>query len=663
MEIVYRNTNLKDLGMKIGLEFHQQIKAPYSDMSESPYDSRIYGSKLFCQCPAVIREEKPDVHFLRSLRAVSGETGQIDTAALFEHKRSKAVRYHGYSDSTCSVEYDAEPIHKINSEAVRIAMLAACQLFNMNPVSEILPVRKIIVDGSNVAGFQRTMLVATGTPDSYITINGNRIHLDTLILEEDSAKAYNDPEIEENSLTRSYTLDRLGIPLLEITTAPDIKNPDEVIAVASHIGTLLRLTNSMKRGQGTIRQDLNVSIKDGVRTEIKGVQELQQLSLLAKNEALRQNSLTYLIERLRQEVKNSVDFEEPILDLSSIFEQTECKRIVEGRKRGKQVYGLKIVGLHSFIGFELFQDYRLGSELSGRIKIATGLGGLFHSDELPKYGITEEEIAKIKEGLECKENDAFLLFVCSEEQAENAGSTVIDFLQTLHKSGLIPEVRQAKPDGKTDFLRPIPGSNRMYPETDALPIEVTEKMIKEAKDVEIESFEERKERYVQEYKLSSQLAEELVLHPDNQLFEDLCKQTQASPVVIAVTILETTVALQRSNIQTENIKPEHYQDIFSLLSQGMFDSKSIPEILTKLSSQPDLAIKKIIKELNLELLSQERVEEIVSEVIQENLEIIEQRKHAAKGLLMGLCMKRIDKKASGKIVASLLDKQIKQYLD
>jgi len=236
-----------EIVMKAGLEIHQQLDT----------------GKLFCRCPSILRQDKPDWIVKRKLHAVAGESGKVDVAAKHETEKDKEFVYEGYRDSCCLVEYDEEPPHQIDQEAlkigVQVALLLNCEIL---PISQIM--RKTVVDGSNTSGFQRTLIIAR---DGFVESSQGRVGIQSVCLEEDAARI-----VEQKAGQNIYRLDRLGIPLIEIATAPDIYSPEQVKEVALKLGEILRACK-VKRGIGTIRQDLNISTKNHPRVEIKGFQD------------------------------------------------------------------------------------------------------------------------------------------------------------------------------------------------------------------------------------------------------------------------------------------------------------------------------------------------------------------------------------------------------
>ncbi len=305
MELEYNK-----LGFKCGIEVHQQLE----------------GKKLFCDCKTINSDKEPDVKFERRLRAVAGETGEIDIAAKHEMQKGKKFIYEADSEDTCMVEYDEEPPHEINKEALETTLKVAL-LLNAKIVDEIQVMRKTVVDGSNVSGFQRTALVAQ---DGFIETSLGKVKIPTICLEEEAAQ-----KIEEGKDFVKYRLDRLGIPLIEIATDSDIQNNEHAKEVAAYIGMVLRSVG-VKRGIGTIRQDVNVSINKGARTEIKGFQELKSIPKVIENEINRQLSAIKQGKKLDKEVRKvepdfTTSFLRPLSGAARLYPETDVKPVKIGK--------------------------------------------------------------------------------------------------------------------------------------------------------------------------------------------------------------------------------------------------------------------------------------------------------------------------------------------
>ena len=469
----------KEIGLKVGLEIHQMLNTR---------------SKLFCACPTVLRTDEPHFFFLRRLRPTRSELGEMDPAALFEFKKGVSYRYEGYEDGICLVEMDEEPPHDLNREALEIALIISLMLKSM-PVDELHVMRKIVIDGSNTTGFQRTALLAIG---GEINVAGKNVPIQTICLEEDAAR-----KIGEDKKVRQvvYRLDRMSIPLIEIATAPVINTPEEAEKVAFKIGQLLRISGRVKRGLGTIRQDLNVSIRNGARIEIKGVQELGLISKIVEYEVLRQLKLLEIKKELENRGIRREMIKDDFVDVTEIFAETKSKIARRIIRKGGRALAVKLPGFKGLIGMEIQPGRRLGTEFADRARYWAEIGGIFHSDELPSYGITLEEVNKVKEVLKCDKDDAFVLVFEEWKKAVKALNAVIERARDVLE-GVPEETRGANPDGTTRFLRPMPGKARMYPETDIKPIRISEGYIEKLKRMLPEPPEAKYEKMVKVYRLS-----------------------------------------------------------------------------------------------------------------------------------------------------------------
>jgi len=291
----------EELGLKCGLEIHQQLDT----------------NKLFCNCPSLLRQDEPDFTVKRKLHAVAGESGEVDVAAAYQVALDKDFVYQGY-DSVCLVELDEEPPHEIDQDALKIVLQIAV-LLNAKIFSLTQIMRKTVVNGSNTSGFQRTVLVAR---DGYVDTKYGRVGIESICLEEDSAR-----EMGREGNDVMFRLDRLGAPLIEIATAPDIKDPKQAKEVALYIGNLLR-SCKIKRGLGTIRQDVNVSIAKGTRVEIKGVQKPELIEKSVEKEAERQLKIVNSKKEVKSEVRKvlhngETDFLRPMPGAARMYPETD----------------------------------------------------------------------------------------------------------------------------------------------------------------------------------------------------------------------------------------------------------------------------------------------------------------------------------------------------
>ena len=333
----------EELNFKCGIEIHQQLET----------------HKLFCDCPSQLRDDPHDISIKRKLRPVPGEEGEIDIAAKYETKKDMEFTYEGYSDSTCAVEFDEEPPHNVNDKALD-TVLQICKLLNCVIVDEIQVMRKTVVDGSNTSGFQRTMLVGYG---GYLKTSYGKVGIDSVCLEEDSARRVGRVLSGKKEKSLVFRLDRLGIPLVEIATPPDIKNPKQCKEAAEQLGMILRSTGRVKRGLGTIRQDVNVSIKNGTRVEIKGFQDIKSMPEVIEKEVKRQSRVKVKAEVRNANPDGTTSFLRPMPGASRMYPETDVKPVLITPKR------LKEIELPELIDVKILRHQKMGlsAELSRSI--------------------------------------------------------------------------------------------------------------------------------------------------------------------------------------------------------------------------------------------------------------------------------------------------------
>ncbi|UCC59118.1 MAG: Glu-tRNA(Gln) amidotransferase subunit GatE [Candidatus Bathyarchaeum sp.] len=629
--------NYSKIGLKAGLEIHQQL------------DTR---EKLFCSCEPQLFKEEPEFTFLRRLRPTQSELGQVDPAALFEFQKGTRILYEANNETACLVEMDEEPPHDLNREAVETSLIAALMM-NAKPVDEIHVMRKTVIDGSNTTGFQRTCVVAL---NGEIDIKGKKVPIQHVSLEEDAARKTG----KEGQLIR-YRIDRLGIPLIEVTTAPVIYSPEEAEETASAIGRILRATRRVRRGLGTIRQDLNVSIRDGALIEIKGVQELELVSQVIENEVKRQLGLLEVRDELKKRGVKREDIIEDFVDVTSVFKQTKCKVIAKALKQNNPVLAVRLTGFAGLLKRELALGMRLGAELAGIARFWGRVGGIFHTDEMPAYGVTVEEVNQLGQLLKKKSMDAVVFVTDTSENATDALKAVTERAKVALE-GVPEETRAANPDGTTKYMRPRPGAARMYPETDVPPIQLTKDYLDELRSRLPELPEQMMKRMMAEYKLNRKLAKQILNSEYLDLFESLGKETKVSPTVIAVAFTETLKALKRDGINVEAITDKQFRELFSLVGSGKTAKESILEILTWLASHEEATADDALNSLGLGMISQKELEKLVDDVIEKNRELIEARGKGALGPLMGIIMKKARGRVKAEVVSGILKRRLEESL-
>ncbi|MCU4971370.1 Glu-tRNA(Gln) amidotransferase subunit GatE [Halobacteria archaeon AArc-m2/3/4] len=614
----------EDLGLVAGLEIHQQLDT---------------ATKLFCNCPTELRDpDESTRRFTRYLHPTRSELGEIDDAALEESKVDREFEYLAY-DTTCLVEEDDEPPHRLDDEALE-TVLEIAQLMAMSPVDQANVMRKLVVDGSNTSGFQRSTLIAT---DGEIETEEGPVGIEDLLLEEESAQ-----RVEETDDGVRYSLDRLGIPLVEIGTSPDIRSPEQARDAAARIGMLLRSTGKVKRGLGTIRQDVNVSIAEGARVEIKGVQSLDDIDDIVRTEVGRQTELVEIRDELEARDAAVGDPQ----DVSEVFADTDSGVIGGALDGGGSVMAVPLAGFDGLVGREIAPDRRLGTEFSDHAK-RHGAGGIFHTDELPAYGVTSEEVDALRDAVGATEDDAVAIVAAATDVASSSIEAVAERARTALE-GVPEETRGANDDGTTRYLRPLPGAARMYPETDVPPVEPDPSEVAEP-----ELLTAKVERYQAEYDLDAGLAEQVAYGKFMPLFEDLVADG-TDPTLAATTLESTVTELRRDDVPVENLTATHFEQVLGMATAGDLPNEGIPDLLSALATDPSRSAEEAAEAAGLGSAAEDEVREAVLEVVERNEGQVEQEGMQAFSGLMGECMGALRGKADGDLVSELLREEIQK---
>ena len=628
--------SIEETGVKVGLEIHQQLNT---------------NKKLFCNCTPIESDEYTK-KFQRKLRAVKSELGEYDPAALFEKSKSKTIIYYANSQSSCLVEEDEEPPHRLDQDAKNLALIIASSL-KSNIFSEIYPMRKTVIDGSNTTGFQRTLLISQG---GFIDVEGNKIEVQSICLEEDAAKL-----IGDKGSIREYSLDRLGVPLVEIALEPVEGNPSQIKKIALSLGKLLRSTKKVTRGIGSIRQDVNVSVRDGgAVVEVKGVQQLDQLEKIVAYEAKRQHGLVKIAQKLKNSKFEQVA-KDSVREITDDWKGCKSKIIQKALKDNSIIKALKIRNFAGMFGYSPYQEIRLGKEIGQLVKFY-GIGGVFHSDELPNYGIEEKDIEIVKDLLKIDENDAFLIIAAPPTKIDFAIESIINRINYASK-GVPAETRLATPNGDTVFLRPRPGASRMYPETDVPPIVITKEELEVAKRNIPKSWDESLKEIQEKYGLNLQLAEQIFDSQYIDLFEKISSETQINPTFVASMLCSTITNLERNGLNSKLLTNNEIEKTFRYLQNGKITKESIEIIFENIMAGKSISLDDAIKNTSVETLDEAKLVEIIEKITNENKGIIENQKERAIGPLMGIAMKNLRGKASGEMINKLLLENIKKILE
>lgn len=618
----------KNYELKVGLEIHQQLAS---------------STKLFCNCNG-FNVNGNEVYFKRILRPTQSELGKTDPAALFESKKSKQMNYIADTNTSCLVEADEEPPHEISQEALDIA-LTISYLLGSEPVDEIHVMRKLVIDGSNTTGFQRTVIIATG---GELHVQDLTVPVLSISLEEDASRIIN-----KNKEESTYSLDRLSIPLIEITLAPMKFKKEETEKIALTLGRLMRTTGKVARGIGTIRQDVNISIDGKNIIEVKGVQQLNILTDIIEFENQRQSNLIKIKEKLIERGIKEDNFNIKSTEITNIFNNTNSKLIKKVLEGNGKIIAIKAPKFRGLIGKEDHKGTRLGRDISSLVKFF-GFGGIFHSDELPNYGITEDECKRVTDKLENEKDDGFIILTGDAENMDVAVKSIENrLLQCI--IGIPAETRMPTEDGMTNFMRPRPGSARMYPETDIIPVKIYEEKRIAIKESLPRSYEEQIDNYKQNIGLNDKLSVQIFDSRYKGLFEKLIKEVNIPANYIAAQLTETMIKLSRNKLDVTRITDIELGKIFKEIESGIIAKESFETIIEDMCRN-DKKIDEIINEMKENRLTDKDIEKIILKIIDMKKEIIKEKGNDSFSILMGEAMKQLRGKVDGKIVSDKIQK-------
>ena len=624
--------------LKVGLEIHQQLGSK---------------NKLFCDCK-IIDSNEYDFTFKRNLRPTQSEMGSYDQAALFESKKIKTVKYQSSKNANCLIESDEEPPKMVNNEALELVLTISLAL-NCTIEDELHVMRKIVIDGSNTTGFQRTILVGR---NGFLEVEGVRVGIQSVCLEEDAARIINEDKKEDEN--KAYSLDRLGIPLIEIALEPISNSPIFVTNVAQTVGRLLRSTKKVTRGLGSIRQDVNISTEDGPVVEVKGVQQLSQLPLVIEYERMRQDALNQIANELKKRKIDESSFIDNVTDVTQLLSKSSSKVVKKILTGDSRFTAFILRGFKGILSFEPYPAIRLGKELGDLVKVY-GIGGIFHSDELPNYGITPEDVESITTVLRMDKNDAFVLI---GGPTKSLNTVLFELFTRIKKafSGVVPETRSARLDGVTVFSRPKPGSSRMYPETDIPYISIAKGKLKQLSQDTPQPWNQIIDQICKKYTINKTLAENIFDSKYFSLFEKVVSHTSISPSFVISKLTEDLVSMEREGYDSSILSEDVLYCLFTELDNSRITKESIPLVIEKLLKNESRDVDEIISSFGTESISEEYVDETISKIIHENATVISQKGLDSVGLLMGRCMEVLRGKIDGEKVNKKLMAKLTEYL-
>ncbi len=549
------------IGFKSGLEIHQQL---------------LTDKKLFCRCPAGKYSEVYDAEIIRHMRPTLSELGEYDGTALMEFKTKKDITYRIKRETVCTYEMDDTPPFLINEEALDIALTIGL-LMNCAIVDELHIARKQYLDGSIPTGFQRTAIFGL---NGEIPFKDRAISITQMSIEEDSCR-----EVSDQGHSRIYLTDRLGMPLIETVTGPDMQTPQEVAEVAHICSRLVRSTQLVRRGSGAAREDVNVSVEGGTRIEIKGVPKIGRIPLLTYNEAMRQWNLLRLRDELNKRGITKETFTSKSEDITKVIKKTDYLPLRNAIDEGSVIKCVVLNGYAGLLHWQTQTDTYFSREISDRVRVIaclTKIPNIIHSDSKGD-NISSAEWSNIKKYVNATDNDSLVLVWGNEQDTETAVKE-INIRAREATIGVPSETRQALRDGTNGFERILPGADRMYPDTDLPPTQIKrEKLEKLSKNIP-ERYWDREEWY---YSLGipKDVIPDLAISKFAELFKYLVVELNINPTLAAVTLIQFPKRLKKKNLDLSLMDEKMILRIFKTYREGILPKDSI---LTAL----ELSIKK-----------------------------------------------------------------------
>jgi glutamyl-tRNA(Gln) amidotransferase subunit E len=585
------------------------------------------------------------------MRPTLSELGEYDGTALMEYKTKKEIIYQINHDSVCTYEMDDTPPFEINQKALDIALQIGI-LLNYKLVSEIHIARKQYLDGSIPAGFQRTTIVGI---DGWISFKNRKIGLIQLGLEEDACR-----EISDIGHQRVFLTDRLGMPLIEMVTYPDMRTPQEVAQVANILRWSVRASGNMRNGIGAARQDVNVSIAGGTRIEIKGVYRIPLIPHLIYNEVLRQYSLLKIRDELKHRGISTDNFQANSKDVTHLLSNTSWDPIRRALKRDEKIYCVNLKGWRGILSYPVQTGKVFSREISDRVRV---IACLTRQPNILTSESREETIDsyiwhKISKTIRANNKDAQILVWGDDQDLKTAVKEIISRAREA-TLGVPSETRQALIDGTNGFERILPGPNRMYPDTDLPPLDISEERINHVGKNVPKALWVREKEYRQ-MGVPEHLIILVAASPQAVLFESLVASSGISPVKITRFLFEKIKAWERKNLPTQKLNETIWNTIFNRAKNQPALLEKLEEIIEAYISSDNFDIESELSKYIPPKISEQDIKEICVKIIHDELPkniSLEKRERFLMGKIMEQCRGHIP----GRIVRELTVQCLKDY--
>ena len=612
------------VGFKSGLEIHQQL---------------LTTKKLFCRCPAGLYSDSYNAEILRHMRPTLSELGEYDGTALMEFKTKKEIIYQINRSTVCTYEMDDTPPFELNTDALDIALEVGL-LYGCIMVDEIHIARKQYLDGSIPTGFQRTTIVGV---DGSIPYKDRRINIVQLGLEEDACR-----EVSDVGHRRVYLTDRLGMPLIETVTAPEMRTPQEVADVANILRKLVRSTGKVRTGPGAARQDVNVSVTGGTRIEIKGVPRIPNIPLLTYNEAMRQFNLLQLRDELHRRGITRETFSSKTDEVTRLLRKTRYQPLKTAISEGLLVSCVLLRGFKNLLRWQTQTDTYFSREISDRVRVIaclTTLPNILHSDS-PSETLASSEWQMLKKAAGATEEDTIVI-VWGNKQDVTAGAAEIIIRAKEATIGIPSETRQALRDGTNGFERILPGPDRMYPDTDLPPRRITLAHLSQIKASVPVPFWEN-EAWYRMLSIPDDVIGPLSFSPYASLFATAVKDWKLPPTLTAVTLIQLPKRVAKKIKRRVSFSLEHMRELLAAYKDGMLAKEGFPGIMLQLAAGREF------RHAALSHTSDEELAALIDRTRREFSGITLRHADQAHDVLMGMVMKKVRGRVDGRIVSEKL---------
>jgi glutamyl-tRNA(Gln) amidotransferase subunit E len=605
------DADYETVGFKSGLEIHQQL---------------LTAKKLFCRCPAGQYSDQYDA-----------ELGEYDGTALMEFKTKKDIIYRIHRNTVCTYEMDDTPPFQINDEALDIA-LGIGMMYGCDVVDEIHIARKQYLDGSIPTGFQRTSIICL---NGNIPYKGREVKVVQLSIEEDSCR-----EVSDIGHERVYLTDRLGMPLIETVTGPDMRTPQEVAEVAQLCRWMARSTGMVRTGMGAAREDVNVSVTEGTRIEIKGVPRIPHIPLLTYNEAMRQWNLLRLRDELHKRGIKPESFQTSTENVTKLLRKTRYLPIQHAMEAGMMVNCVVLRGYCGLLRWKTQTDTFFSKEISDRIRVIaclTTLPNLIHSDN-PSESLATAEWQSIKKAMSATDDDTLVLVWGSRQDAE-MGAKEITIRAKEATIGIPSETRQALRDGTNGFERILPGADRMYPDTDLPPKRIMDERREKIRGTLPLDFWTRGDFY-RSLGVPEDLVQPLTVSRFALLFETIVKDWKINPTLASVALVQFPKRLKREKLHVERMTEEMMKEIVMAYKKGKITKDAIYHTMKKTVRAGSFSAESLPEPcLSEELAATIKGSMMMLAGVKVNHE---EKKHE---ILMGMIMEKLRGRIEGTVVA------------